>query len=58
MPVLIVHGDADPVIPAKYGARLARAAKAEFVEVPGDHVSILGSRDSEPRRGSGRAPDS
>lgn len=46
-PILIVHGDADPVIPAKYGARLAQAAGAGFVEVPGDHVSILGSRDAE-----------
>jgi alpha-beta hydrolase superfamily lysophospholipase len=49
VPILIVHGDADPVIPAKYGARLARSAGAEasFVELPGDHVSILGSRDGE-----------
>ncbi|PIK70018.1 alpha/beta hydrolase, partial [Methylobacterium frigidaeris] len=44
VPILVVHGDADPVIPAKYGARLARAAGADFVEVPGDHVSILGIR--------------
>ena len=49
VPILIVHGEADPVIPAKYGARLARSAGAEasFVELPGDHVSILGSRDGE-----------
>lgn len=48
VPILIVHGDADPVIPAKYGARLARAAaRADFVEVPGDHVAILGSQDVE-----------
>jgi len=46
-PILIVHGDADPVIPEKYGARLARIAKADFVALPGDHVSILGKRDGE-----------
>ncbi|AWB20355.1 alpha/beta hydrolase [Methylobacterium currus] len=54
VPILIVHGDADPVIPPKYGARLARTAHAEvpsdFVEVPGDHVSILGVRDAEAER--------
>ena len=47
VPILIVHGDADPVIPEKYGARLARIAGAEFVALPGDHVSILGLRDGE-----------
>ncbi|MET7245222.1 alpha/beta hydrolase [Methylobacterium sp. EM32] len=47
VPVLIVHGEIDPVIPAKYGARLARAARADFIEVPGDHVSILGRQDNE-----------
>jgi fermentation-respiration switch protein FrsA (DUF1100 family) len=47
VPVLIVHGDADPVIPEKYGARLARIAGADFVALPGDHVSILGVRDGE-----------
>ncbi|AWN50124.1 alpha/beta hydrolase [Methylobacterium terrae] len=47
VPILIVHGESDPVIPEKYGARLARAAGADFVAVPGDHVSILGRRDGE-----------
>ncbi|GJD48202.1 hypothetical protein OPKNFCMD_0918 [Methylobacterium crusticola] len=48
-PILIVHGDADPVVPTKFGARLALAAPAgsRFLVVPGDHVSILGARDAE-----------
>lgn len=48
-PILIVHGDADPVIPAKYGRRLADAAPkgTRFAVVPGDHVSLLGTRDAE-----------
>lgn len=48
-PVLIVHGDADPVIPATLARTLAEAAgpKARFEIVAGDHVSILGLRDSE-----------
>ncbi|TGD99887.1 alpha/beta hydrolase [Methylobacterium nonmethylotrophicum] len=52
VPILIVHGDADPVIPVKYGLRLARAAPAgtSFVAVPGDHESILGARDAEAER--------
>ncbi|KMO18585.1 alpha/beta hydrolase [Methylobacterium platani JCM 14648] len=47
VPILIVHGESDPVIPEKYGARLARLAGADFVPLPGDHVSILGDRDAE-----------
>ncbi|NGM37616.1 alpha/beta hydrolase [Methylobacterium sp. DB0501] len=47
VPILIVHGESDPVIPEKYGARLARIARADFVGVPGDHVSILGTRDGK-----------
>jgi pimeloyl-ACP methyl ester carboxylesterase len=48
-PILIVHGDADPVIPAKYGRRLADAAPegTRFAVVPGDHISLLGTRDAE-----------
>ncbi|TNC10250.1 alpha/beta hydrolase [Methylobacterium terricola] len=47
VPILIVHGESDPVIPEKYGARLARIGRADFVALPGDHVSILGARDAE-----------
>ncbi|WP_407527698.1 alpha/beta hydrolase [Methylobacterium oryzisoli] len=48
-PILIVHGDADPVIPTKFGWRLAQAAPAgtRFRVVPGDHVSLLGKQDRE-----------
>lgn len=46
-PVWIVQGDADPVVPAKLAAGLARAAgaRARLEVIPGDHVSILGMRD-------------
>lgn len=46
-PVLIVHGDDDPVIPTKFAKALATAAgpAARFEVLPGDHVSILGARD-------------
>ena len=49
LPVLIVHGAADPVVPAEHGRRLAdlAGARARFVPLPGDHVSILGARDAE-----------
>lgn len=48
-PVLIIHGDDDPVIPTKFAKALATAAGPEtrFVVLPGDHVSILGSRDAQ-----------
>ncbi|MER2268856.1 alpha/beta hydrolase [Methylobacterium oxalidis] len=49
MPILIVHGLSDPVVPVASGRSLARAAgpAARFEAVPGDHVSILGIRDAE-----------
>ncbi|ACA16710.1 conserved hypothetical protein [Methylobacterium sp. 4-46] len=48
-PILIVHGDADPLIPLALAERLARAAPpgTRFLPVPGDHVSLLGQRDAE-----------
>ena len=48
-PVLIVHGDDDPVIPTKFAKALATAAgpAARFEVLPGDHVSILGARDAQ-----------
>ncbi|MGY2052824.1 alpha/beta hydrolase [Methylobacterium sp. JK268] len=48
-PILIVHGDADPVIPLAFARRLAEAAPpgARFEAVAGDHVSLLGTRDGE-----------
>jgi fermentation-respiration switch protein FrsA (DUF1100 family) len=48
-PILIVHGNADGLIPPRYGQRLARAAPSgtRFEAIPGDHVSILGARDAE-----------
>ncbi|WP_132252059.1 alpha/beta hydrolase [Methylobacterium segetis] len=49
IPVLIVHGLSDPVIPASFGRRLAEAVgqAAHFEAVPGDHVSILGTSDGK-----------
>lgn len=48
-PVLIVQGTHDPVVPAKHAARLAAAAgpQAQFLLIPGDHVSILGEADAQ-----------
>ncbi|GEO99196.1 alpha/beta hydrolase [Methylobacterium haplocladii] len=48
-PVLIVHGDDDDVVPAELARELASAAgtRARIEVIPGDHVSILGSRDAE-----------
>lgn len=46
-PILIVHGTDDPVVPAALGRRLAEAGQARFAAIPGDHVSILGTRDAE-----------
>ncbi|SDM88235.1 hypothetical protein SAMN05216360_104133 [Methylobacterium phyllostachyos] len=47
--VLIVQGRDDPVVPAKLALALAAVVglKARIELVPGDHVSILGSRDRE-----------
>ncbi|KMO25412.1 alpha/beta hydrolase, partial [Methylobacterium variabile] len=47
--ILIVHGTDDPVIPVAHGRDLAAMAgpRAQFVAVPGDHVSLLGQRDAE-----------
>jgi fermentation-respiration switch protein FrsA (DUF1100 family) len=47
-PVLIVQGGEDPVVPAKLARRLADAAgpQAEFLLIPGDHMSILGEADA------------
>ncbi|MFE1600723.1 alpha/beta hydrolase [Methylobacterium sp. ID0610] len=47
-PIVIVHGDADPVIPTQFGRRLAHAAPTgtRFAVVAGDHVSLLGREDS------------
>jgi uncharacterized protein len=48
-PVLIVQGRDDPVVPAKLAIALAAAAGsgARIAMIAGDHVSILGVRDSE-----------
>lgn len=49
-PVLIVQGDADPVVPAKLARRLAEAAgprAAIDMIAGGDHVSIFGIRDAK-----------
>ena len=48
-PVLIVQGRDDPVVPAKLAIALAAAAGsgARIAVIAGDHVSILGVRDSE-----------
>ncbi|SFM60546.1 alpha/beta hydrolase [Methylobacterium pseudosasicola] len=48
-PVLIIQGTEDPVVPAKLARALAAAAgsRARFALVPGDHVSIFGTRDRE-----------
>lgn len=49
VPVLIVQGRDDPVVPAKLAVALAAAAgpRARIEVIPGDHVSILGVRDRE-----------
>jgi pimeloyl-ACP methyl ester carboxylesterase len=42
-PVLVVHGDADTVVPLAHGRRVAEALRAEFVVLPGvGHVWLLG----------------
>ena len=48
-PVLVVHGNADPVIPAKLAEKLVAAipSNSRVEIIPGDHVSILGLRDVE-----------
>lgn len=45
---VLVHGDADPVIPDRFGRELAGAARpgvASFLSVRGDHFSIFGEAD-------------
>lgn len=44
---VVVHGTEDPVVPTSMGRALAALAvpPAEFVPVPGDHVSFLGDAD-------------
>ena len=51
-PVLIVAADRDEIVPAKLALRLARAAgaRARIETVPGDHMSLLGTRDAEAER--------
>ncbi len=45
VPVLVIHGRADPVIPFEHGQRLAEAApKAEFVAHEGGHHGMLDQR--------------
>ncbi|MFY9342858.1 MAG: alpha/beta hydrolase [Planctomycetota bacterium] len=34
-PVLVVHGDADTIVPQRFGKELAAALRAQFVSVPG-----------------------
>ena len=48
-PVLIVQGDADEIVPAKLALSLAAAAgeRARIAVIPGDHMSVFGSRDDE-----------
>ncbi|MGH1569357.1 alpha/beta hydrolase [Methylobacterium sp. P31] len=48
-PVMIVQGRDDLVVPAKLAQALATAAgsRARIDLIPGDHASILGSRDRE-----------
>ena len=50
-PILILHGDADRVIPASHGKRLAEAApNAELVILPGGEHNTLQSAYPEVRR--------
>lgn len=46
-PVVVVHGDDDPVIPWTLAKRLSDLAgpAAQFHRLPGDHVSVLGRLD-------------
>jgi fermentation-respiration switch protein FrsA (DUF1100 family) len=48
-PLVIVHGRDDPVVPLAHAERLAAQAgpRARLMVIPGDHVSILGTRDRE-----------
>ncbi|MCJ2068611.1 alpha/beta hydrolase [Methylobacterium sp. J-030] len=49
VPVLIVQGRDDPVVPAKLALALAAAAgpRARIPLLPGDHISVLGLGDQE-----------
>lgn len=48
-PVVVVHGDDDPIVPIEQGRRLASLApKSTFIVAKGaDHVSLFGGRDVE-----------
>jgi len=54
MPIMLVHGDADTVVPVTVGRAWAEAMKAvplkdyQYIEVPGgDHGTVIGSHQSE-----------
>lgn len=48
VPTLVVHGDADEVVPFSMGQRVARSvAKARLLRVPGGHHGDLFARDGD-----------
>jgi pimeloyl-ACP methyl ester carboxylesterase len=54
MPIMLVHGDMDTVVPVTVGRAWAEAMKSvpmktyEYIEVPGgDHGTVIGSRQAE-----------
>lgn len=54
MPIMLVHGDADTVVPVTVGRAWAEAMKAvplkdyQYIEVPGgDHGTVIGSHQAE-----------
>ena len=51
VPVVIMHGKSDEVVPVAHASRLYKAAaEPKFLELmPGDHNHILGSRDNRRR---------
>ncbi len=55
---VVVHGDADPLVPPSMGRALAglAAPPAAFVQMPGDHVSFLGDADGDQEAAFRAAP--
>lgn len=49
-PIIAIHGKQDPVIPLSSARELIAkvASNSRLIEVPGDHVPILGGADVEP----------
>jgi len=46
-PLLVVHGDADSLVPIDAGRELARVARADFVDIPGGEHLLARRQDRE-----------